>query len=301
MSRSSRRGSFLICATSKPAQMLLWRSQRCVYNNVATFLATNLTALCQSDFLELLFKHNCIRTQKKQKVFYWFSVPHDRLFLDALDRDLKREKLGLDTTTQAVAEPALSFAYNPSKSLYEQFAKATSDTPSSNDSGQPTQAVGISATAASGSGSTATKRPRPLDTRPSAVSDSLLGAFSLFEGSPTYKQRRKTSGITNRKPTSALSRIARAPSQCSRSSNDAQHRQPSYSQSPVPEPSPHFGTSLPTSLPRHLYISSPASAPSAYYIQPQNSTGHLASAISRSPVLPTESFATMTSHLSTSL
>ncbi|RKP08423.1 transcription factor, STE-like protein, partial [Thamnocephalis sphaerospora] len=33
----------------------------------------------RSEFLELLYKHNCVRTQKKQKVFYWFSVPHDRL------------------------------------------------------------------------------------------------------------------------------------------------------------------------------------------------------------------------------
>jgi hypothetical protein len=29
-----------------------------------------------------------------------FSVPHDRLFLDALERDLKREKMGLEPTTQ---------------------------------------------------------------------------------------------------------------------------------------------------------------------------------------------------------
>jgi len=28
-----------------------------------------------------------------------FSVPHDRLFLDALERDLKREKAGLEPTT----------------------------------------------------------------------------------------------------------------------------------------------------------------------------------------------------------
>ncbi|KAH9451408.1 hypothetical protein Pst134EB_018878 [Puccinia striiformis f. sp. tritici] len=77
----------------------------------------------KSDFLELLFKYNCIRTQKKQKVFYWFSVPHDRLFLDALDRDLKREKLGVEPTTEAVAEPALSFVYNPNKSLFEQFTE----------------------------------------------------------------------------------------------------------------------------------------------------------------------------------
>lgn len=26
---------------------------------------------CQSPFLDLLFKYQCIRTQKKQKVFYW--------------------------------------------------------------------------------------------------------------------------------------------------------------------------------------------------------------------------------------
>jgi hypothetical protein len=80
----------------------------------------------QSEFLDLLFKYGCIRTQKKQKVFYWyvnarcqglhradvahrFSVPHDRLFLDALERDLKREKEGQDTTTEVIGEPARSF------------------------------------------------------------------------------------------------------------------------------------------------------------------------------------------------
>ncbi|KAF8815250.1 hypothetical protein BYT27DRAFT_7249334 [Phlegmacium glaucopus] len=78
----------------------------------------------KSLFLDLLFKYQCIRTQKKQKVFYWFSVPHDRLFLDALERDLKREKMGMEATTQIVGEPALSFTYDPKKSLYEQFSKA---------------------------------------------------------------------------------------------------------------------------------------------------------------------------------
>ena len=60
----------------------------------------------QSPFLDLLFKYQCIRTQKKQKVFYWFSVPHDRLFLDALERDLKREKMGTEPTTHIAGEPA---------------------------------------------------------------------------------------------------------------------------------------------------------------------------------------------------
>lgn len=78
----------------------------------------------KSPFLDFLYKNNCIRTQKKQKVFYWYSVPHDRLFLDALERDLKREKMGQEATTVAVSEPALSFQYDSSQSLYEQLTKA---------------------------------------------------------------------------------------------------------------------------------------------------------------------------------
>ncbi|EFX00456.1 sexual development transcription factor [Grosmannia clavigera kw1407] len=78
----------------------------------------------KSAFLDFLYKNNCIRTQKKQKVFYWYSVPHDRLFLDALERDLKREKMGQEATTVAVSEPALSFQYDSSQSLYDQLTKA---------------------------------------------------------------------------------------------------------------------------------------------------------------------------------
>ena len=78
----------------------------------------------KSPFLDFLYKNNCIRTQKKQKVFYWYSVPHDRLFLDALERDLKREKMGQEATTMAVSEPALSFEFDSSQSLFEQLTKA---------------------------------------------------------------------------------------------------------------------------------------------------------------------------------
>lgn len=78
----------------------------------------------KSPFLDFLYKNNCIRTQKKQKVFYWYSVPHDRLFLDALERDLKREKMGQEATTRAMEEPALSFEFDSSQSLYEQLTKA---------------------------------------------------------------------------------------------------------------------------------------------------------------------------------
>ncbi|MCJ1306913.1 homeodomain transcription factor ste12 [Agyrium rufum] len=78
----------------------------------------------KSPFLDFMYKNNCIRTQKKQKVFYWYSVPHDRLFLDALERDLKREKMGQEATTAAVNEPALSFEFDASQSLFEQLTKA---------------------------------------------------------------------------------------------------------------------------------------------------------------------------------
>ncbi|KAI9818559.1 MAG: homeodomain transcription factor ste12 [Pycnora praestabilis] len=78
----------------------------------------------KSGFLDFLYKNNCIRTQKKQKVFYWYSVPHDRLFLDALERDLKREKMNQEATTMAVNEPALSFEFDSSQSLFEQLTKA---------------------------------------------------------------------------------------------------------------------------------------------------------------------------------
>jgi hypothetical protein len=66
----------------------------------------------RSEFLEFLYKHNCIRTQKKQKVFYWFSVPHDRLFMDALERDLKRESTGQEPATVPTASFQLPMALN---------------------------------------------------------------------------------------------------------------------------------------------------------------------------------------------
>ncbi|PHH54671.1 Transcription factor steA [Ceratocystis fimbriata CBS 114723] len=94
----------------------------------------------KSPFLDFLYKNNCIRTQKKQKVFYWYSVPHDRLFLDALERDLKREKMGQEATTLAVAEPALSFQYDSSQSLYEQLTKAQQMNSSSFGAQQVSQA-----------------------------------------------------------------------------------------------------------------------------------------------------------------
>lgn len=84
-------------------------------------LSFPLLAHSQSAFLDLLFRNNCIRTQKKQKVFYWYSVSHDKLFLDALERDARREKLGQEPASIAIAEPALSFRYDPTLPLLDQL------------------------------------------------------------------------------------------------------------------------------------------------------------------------------------
>lgn len=78
----------------------------------------------KSEFLDLLYKNKCIRTQKKQKVFYWYSVPHDRLFLDALERDLKREKMGIEPTSIAVAQPAKSISLDTTQELFDNLRKS---------------------------------------------------------------------------------------------------------------------------------------------------------------------------------
>lgn len=44
----------------------------------------------RSDLLKFLYEHDCIRTQKKQKVFLWGRVDHDRLFYEAMDREIRR-------------------------------------------------------------------------------------------------------------------------------------------------------------------------------------------------------------------
>ncbi|KAL6308834.1 STE like transcription factor-domain-containing protein [Sparassis latifolia] len=169
----------------------------------------------KSPFLDLLFKYQCIRTQKKQKVFYWFSVPHDRLFLDALERDLKREKMGLESTTVVTGEPALSFTYDPKRSLYDQFSKAQggvegegeleaavrraddshSESEHSNDSPSGSQKamsdVDTSTDEMNAEEGPSTKRNKTLPPALQGPNSAFFSMFSLFEGSPTYKQRRK--------------------------------------------------------------------------------------------------------------
>ncbi|KAI7866577.1 STE like transcription factor-domain-containing protein, partial [Spinellus fusiger] len=131
----------------------------------------------KSSFLDLLYRHNCIRTQKKQKVFYWQSVPHDRLFLDALERDLKREKLCQEVTSVAVAYPANTITLDTTQAMFDEFRR--------------TMVCNMELdTCFTGQGPSDWPEPDALST----MAHSIFGQFSLFEGSPMYKQRRRKSG-----------------------------------------------------------------------------------------------------------
>jgi len=84
----------------------------------------------RSEFLEMLYKNNCIRTQKKQKVFFWFSVPHDRLFIDALERDHKREAEGKEPSTVTLQSAPLieAMAMNPQTKIPNNLKQYTAST-----------------------------------------------------------------------------------------------------------------------------------------------------------------------------
>lgn len=76
----------------------------------------------RSQFLKFLHRNQCLRTQKKQKVFFWFSVPHNKLFADVLERDLKRELSNQPATTKPVSPVFRSFQFDQSLPLMEQLS-----------------------------------------------------------------------------------------------------------------------------------------------------------------------------------
>ncbi|KAH9976861.1 STE like transcription factor-domain-containing protein [Lactifluus volemus] len=171
----------------------------------------------KSPFLDLLFKYQCIRTQKKQKVFYWFSVPHDRLFLDALERDLKREKMGFEPTTLVTGEPAMSFTYDPKRSLYDQFSRGQKgdtddDDPHGSDSADAgavnkmiNPADSLVGRSREDGASSSDERPGDDARSRSYPSAAFLSMFSLFEGSPSYKRRRRRQPKMTRKSSEEIS------------------------------------------------------------------------------------------------
>ena len=136
-----------------------------------------------------------------------FSVPHNRLVLDALEHDLKREKMGMEPNTQIVGEPALSFTYDLKQSLYEQLSEAQGVR---EGEGELEVAVRRLDEDAAGMEDVTAKESEG----PSDVDDAMTGGddgarvsgsvasdvgchffgFPLFEGISTYKQRRNKGG-----------------------------------------------------------------------------------------------------------
>ncbi|KAJ9115418.1 hypothetical protein QFC22_005175 [Naganishia vaughanmartiniae] len=136
-----------------------------------------------------------------------FSVPHDRLFLDALERDLKREKDGQSPTTEVIGEPARSFRWDPSRSLFEQFAatepgrsssasliEQADPVPGSQPATQTSPLPPASATSLTGCPAAAQTPYEALPQLPLPSGKDYRfqpTTVSLFEGSPAYKQRKK--------------------------------------------------------------------------------------------------------------
>ncbi|KAI9477824.1 MAG: STE like transcription factor-domain-containing protein [Benjaminiella poitrasii] len=141
----------------------------------------------KSAFLNFLFKHNCIRTQKKQKVFYWHAVPHDRLFLDALERDLKREKMGIESTSRAVAYPADNISLDTTQAMFDEFRKAMVCQLNIDNNNNVLCHQEDSVDKKDENDAATREEDRMTQ---NAFSSTLFGHFSLFKGSPSYKQRR---------------------------------------------------------------------------------------------------------------
>jgi hypothetical protein len=132
--------------------------------------------------------------------------------------------MGLESTTAVVSEPALSFSYDPKRPLYEQFGTAIKSSPNPVESDPEgtspagRQARPESITHASTSSvslpeldystrssmesfkssldgaSVHTEPPTPSQDAPPPnplARSPFFSMFALFEGSPTYKQRRK--------------------------------------------------------------------------------------------------------------
>lgn len=108
--------------------------------NLKTGIAASLENP-RSELLEFLYAQHCVRTKKKQKVFFWNAVNHDRMFLETLERELKKDsayKMAMNlylnrpnvggvpppvssSATIPVREPALSFMYDSNLTLEEQL------------------------------------------------------------------------------------------------------------------------------------------------------------------------------------
>src|SRR5689334_6454943 len=70
-----------------------------------------------SVFLMFLHRNGSVLTTRSQKILLWDSVIHDRLLLNAPERDLQREADCNAVTTNTIADPAMSFRINSKEYL----------------------------------------------------------------------------------------------------------------------------------------------------------------------------------------
>ena len=101
--------------------------------------------------------------------------------------------MGLEPTTVISGEPALSFTYDPKRSLHEQFCKAQGGY---ENEGSLETAIRLADELAAVDGSPDKASSADEGTGQKSMSaihsnPTFHNMFSLFEGSPTYKQRRK--------------------------------------------------------------------------------------------------------------
>jgi hypothetical protein len=64
-----------------------------------------------SELLNFLFFHNAVRSKKKQRLFFWDSISHDDLFIQALQKELKRESNSEVTCSLVIHPPPLIDAF----------------------------------------------------------------------------------------------------------------------------------------------------------------------------------------------
>jgi transcription factor STE12 len=125
--------------------------------------------------------------------------------------------MGQEPTTVVAGEPALSFTYDPKRSLYDQFSRAQKGDADDEDAhcsdGADAGAVNKMINPADSivgrsreEGSSSSDERSGEDARPRAGPNAaLLSMFNLPEGSPTYKRRRRRQGKMTRKSSEDIS------------------------------------------------------------------------------------------------
>lgn len=142
--------------------------------------------------------------------------------------------MGMEPTTVIMGEPALSFSYDPKRSLYDQFSKAQGGREGEGDIERVVRRLDEDSTTPgptippeNGVDDESSGLSSTEDSDGKTMQGQSLFSFTLFEGSPTYKQRRKK---TTLKP-SSLSAVTTGESEEQPARGRFLHRTPNASDS----------------------------------------------------------------------